>query len=58
MLATLDSPRPGDVRVDCFTHRDGDYLFGLVPDGEPPSSVTLQPNDVMFHPPWDGEFST
>jgi hypothetical protein len=48
--------------------RDG-YFFGLVyecVDAEDPDDPTatneyvmLEPNDIMFHPPWDsGEYST
>lgn len=35
------------------------YVFGLVYEQEDGDEfVMLWPNDVMFHPPWDGEYST
>lgn len=43
--------------------RDG-VLYGLIyeayeDDGDEQDHVMLEPNDVMFHPPWDsGQFST
>ena len=54
--------RPFGVEID-------GYFFGLVyrcedaDDRDMPDAVcehvTLEPNDAMFHPPWDrGEFST
>jgi len=55
---------PGDINVAPFELvRDG-VLYGLIyesygDDGEEHELVMLEPNDVMFHPPWDsGQFST
>lgn len=49
-----------DIQVRLFALEIDGYFFGLEYastslDGE---SVTLQPNDIMFHPPWDGDYST
>jgi hypothetical protein len=35
-------------------------VFGLVDssDSERRESLTLEPNDFLFMPPWDGTFST
>ncbi len=48
-----------DIYVKEFSVEKEGYLFALVynktEDGE---HVILWPNDIMFHPPWDGEYST
>jgi formate hydrogenlyase regulatory protein HycA len=54
----------GDVWVAPFEVLQDGILYGLIyevfeEDGERDEYVMLEPNDVMFHPPWDsGEFST
>jgi hypothetical protein len=64
MLRTLGPHRLCDVRVRPFgVESDGD-LFGLIYTGEAGDApegpaefeewVKLEPNDVMFHPPWQG----
>jgi len=54
-LRTLGTLELGDIAIGCFSvERDG-YLFGLIDQGE---TAMLWPNDVMFHAPWDGSFST
>jgi hypothetical protein len=69
MLEPLGPREPGNIRVKPFgMHIDG-YFFGLVykcvNPGDPDNPdatheyVMLEPNDIMFHPPWDsGEYST
>jgi hypothetical protein len=69
MVAALGKIELCDIRVKPFQAEIDGYLFGLVyecEDAEDPDDpdakeehVMLQPNDVMFHPPWDsGEYST
>jgi hypothetical protein len=69
LLATLGERRPGDIAVRPFGVEIDGYFFGLVykcVDAEDPDNpeakdeyVMLEPNDIMFHPPWDsGEYST
>jgi hypothetical protein len=64
LLAALGPWQSGDIWVRLFeVERDG-CLFGLVyerSDEEDPELeyVLLEPNDIMFHPPWDsGDYST
>jgi hypothetical protein len=69
MLAALGPAEPCDIRVKPFRVEIDGYLFGLIyecVDAEDPENpgakneyVMLEPNDIMFHPPWDsGEYST
>ena len=60
MLTSLRKPKQKPILVKLFSHADGDYLFGLFYEqyGADSDAVVLQPNDVMFHEPWDGEYST
>jgi formate hydrogenlyase regulatory protein HycA len=69
MLASVTPFHPCDIRVKPFGIETDGYLFGLVyriENAEDPNdperileSVTLEPNDIIFHPPWDtGEYST
>ena len=69
LLEPLDSLEPCDIRVQTFGVEIDGYFFGLVyelnssDDPDNPNAayecVMLQPNDIMFHPPWDsGEYST
>jgi formate hydrogenlyase regulatory protein HycA len=56
----------GNISVKPFSVEVDGVLFGLIyeskrdeEDGSLHEQVMLQPNDVMFHPPWDsGEYST
>ena len=69
MMASVTPYRPGDIWVRPFRVEFEGYCFGLVyvakavedPDvpGQTTEWVMLEPNDIMFHPPWDsGEYST
>lgn len=54
------------IRVKLFQVQLGKITHGLIYHSEPLESggplqewVMLEPNDIMFHPPWDsGEYST
>jgi hypothetical protein len=69
LLRLLGPCEPSDIRVKPFGVEFDGYFFGLVyqlnsyDDPANPGGtyecVMLEPNDVMFHPPWDsGEYST
>jgi formate hydrogenlyase regulatory protein HycA len=69
MLGSLGPRELCDIRVRPFGVEIDGYLFGLeykCVDAEDPDDPTatheyvmLEPNDIMFHPPWDsGEYST
>ena len=69
MLASLGECHPCDIEVRPFGVEIDGYFFGLVyrcEDSDDPDDpgaacecVMLEPNDIMFHPPWDsGEYST
>jgi len=63
MFGAIVRPVQRPIRVRPFSYSDGVYLFELFPEQDPDESgrtayVWLQPNDVMFHNPWDGEYST
>jgi hypothetical protein len=69
MLRGLGRLHFEDIEVKTFGVSQDGYLFGLVYElnsfDDPANTegsyecVMLQPNDIMFHPPWDsGEYST
>lgn len=67
MLGSVTPYRPCDILVRPFGVELDGYFFGLVytaksaddPDDPGNEYVMLEPNDIMFHPPWDsGEYST
>jgi hypothetical protein len=66
MIAELGSAEFGDIRVRPFRVQVGGVVHGLIyecerteEDGDEHEWVMLEPNDIMFHPPWDsGEYST
>lgn len=66
MIAGLGEVKFGDIRVKPFRVEVGKIVHGLVyePEGweegyQTGDYVMLEPNDIMFHPPWDsGEYST
>ncbi len=69
LLDSLGEYMLGDIWVKPFAVKIDGYLFGLVyqinsyEDPTDPDAtyecVMLEPNDIMFHPPWDsGEYST
>jgi formate hydrogenlyase regulatory protein HycA len=69
MLESLGPRDPCDIWVKPYRVEIEGYVFGLLyelnncDDPADPSAtfecVMLQPNDLMFHPPWDsGEYST
>jgi hypothetical protein len=66
MIAGLRQVEFCDIRVEPFRVEIGKVVHGLIyecerweEDGEEHEWVMLEPNDIMFHPPWDsGEYST
>lgn len=57
------NPKPGDINVGLFSVKDDGVTYGLIyeeDDGEEDCEyVMLEPNDIMFHQPWDsGEYPT
>ena len=69
MLSSLGPVQFADINVGTFVVEQDGYLFGLIhevksrDDPENPEatfeSIMLEPNDIMFHPPWNsGEYST
>jgi hypothetical protein len=69
MIVALGEYEFGDIRVKPFQVELGKVVHGLIyecvdsEDPEDPGAtyeyVMLEPNDIMFHPPWDsGEYST
>jgi hypothetical protein len=69
MFRTLGAVQFCGINIKTFGVEIDGYFFGLVYEvksyddpGNPDStyeSLMLQPNDIMFHPPWDsGEYST
>lgn len=69
MIAALGEIEFGDIRVSPFSVTVQKIVHGLIyecvdaEDSEDRTAtdecVMLQPNDIMFHPPWDsGEYST
>jgi hypothetical protein len=57
-ILMMDEPEFCDISIKPFRYEVDEYLFGLVVDEDEPTSATLWPNDIMFHAPWDGEYST
>jgi len=50
--------KPFSVQVDGVIY-SLEYEHRVAENGKSHESVTLWPNDIMFHPPWDsGEYST
>jgi hypothetical protein len=66
MIAGLGEVELCDIQVKPFRVEVGKVVHGLIyeceqweEDGEEHEWVMLEPNDIMFHPPWDsGEYST
>jgi hypothetical protein len=69
MIAELDKPEYHGIRVKPFRVEIDKVVHGLIyecadaEDADDPTAmeeyVMLEPNDIMFHPPWDsGEYST
>jgi formate hydrogenlyase regulatory protein HycA len=59
LILSMEDPVFQDIRIKPFQHLEDGYLFGLLyDDGEEGESATLWPNDIMFHEPWDGKYST
>ena len=69
MIAGLGRVKFCDIRVRPFRVEFGKVVHGLIHEcvdaedpGDPSATheyVMLEPNDIMFHPPWDsGEYST
>jgi formate hydrogenlyase regulatory protein HycA len=50
-----------DVCIELFEVEVDGRKFGLMDTSEPDGgteSITLMPNDLIFFPPWDGDYST
>lgn len=66
LLREVSEPVLCDIRIRPFAVEIEGIRYGLVyecefweEDGEEHEWVMLEPNDIMFHPPWDsGEYST
>lgn len=69
MIASLGDPQLCDIRIKPFRIEIDKIVYGLIyehvagDDQDDRSAnyehVMLEPNDIMFHPPWDsGEYST
>jgi hypothetical protein len=66
MIAALGEVKLCDIQVKLFRVEVGKVVHGLIyecerweEDEEEHDWVMLEPNDIMFHPPWDsGEYST
>jgi formate hydrogenlyase regulatory protein HycA len=66
MIAALGKVEFRDIRVRLFRVEVGKVVHGLIYEPErweegyrAGDYVMLEPNDIMFHPPWDsGEYST
>lgn len=61
MFSKIDRPGKHDISVKLFSVEHEGYQFGLIFEigDEGHESVLLQPNDIMFHPPYDGvDYST
>jgi formate hydrogenlyase regulatory protein HycA len=66
MIAQLREVEFCDIRVKPFRVEVGKVVHGLIYEcerweehGEEHEWVMLEPNDIMFHPPWDsGDYST
>lgn len=60
MFYTLSPGTFCDIDIKCFSYEEDGYEFGLIYENSETGyvSVILEPNDIMFHEPWDGEYST
>ena len=66
MIAGLGRVQYTDIHVSLFRVEIGGAVHGLIyecerfeEDDEEHEWVMLEPNDIMFHPPWDsGQYST
>ena len=56
------NPKPCDINVRLFSVKDDGVTYGLIyeeVEEEYCEYVMLEPNDIMFHKPWNsGEYST
>jgi hypothetical protein len=66
MIARLSEVKLCDIRIKPFQVEVGKVIYGLIYEPERwedgcrvDEYIMLEPNDIMFHPPWDsGEYST
>jgi formate hydrogenlyase regulatory protein HycA len=60
MIADLGPHEMEDVCVRLFSVMIDGHIFGLTDDSceELGEYVTLRPNDLVFHPPWNGDYDT
>jgi hypothetical protein len=59
LIMTMENPVFQDINIRPFKHSEDGYLFGLLLDEDGDgNSATLWPNDIMFHAPLDGSYST
>jgi len=49
-----------DFRVKLLSVEIDGHVFGMIDTSDPELGprVTLEPNDFLFSPPWDGAFDT
>ncbi len=60
-LSELGAEKYCDIRIRFFSLAfDGvDFYFEeRIDDGEKSGLIILQPNDLLFHPPWNGRYDT
>ena len=60
---STQKPKPGDIYVKPFSVKVDGVTYGLIyeqdEEDEESEYGMLEPNDIMFHQPWDsGEYST
>lgn len=59
MLQALGGGKLCNIQVRLFEHQEDGYRFGLIYNSEEDDeSVMLEPNDIMFHAPYDARYST
>jgi formate hydrogenlyase regulatory protein HycA len=57
MITQLGHVTFDDVAVRLFSVTIEGHRFGMIADEEF-GTVSLEPNDFVFYPPWDGEYDT
>jgi len=60
MIAGLGDVELCGVRVKLFSVEIDGHVFGMIDTSDPELGprVTLEPNDFLFRPPWDGAYDT
>jgi hypothetical protein len=59
-VRNLGQVRYGDIKIALFQQEIDGHIFGMIDSSsvEFGPSVTMQPADWVFHPPWDGCYDT